>query len=187
MTVGAVLLSAPVLPAAAQSAAPALRAAAHTSLKASSPQDGGRVGTAPSHLVLEFTGRLVTFGYRVEVRGPDGRAYQAGPPRVVRATLTQPMMPLGPPGEYQVAFRVVAADGHPLAGGIRFTLTVPGPAAGGVMAVEAPAPLALVPPASLADSVNNAPAWASWLAGVLSLAMVLGTALLGRRMTRDLD
>jgi hypothetical protein len=163
------------------SAAPA---AAHVYLKASSPKDGGEIGVAPSRLAMEFTGPIVDFGHRVVVRGPDGRDYQAGAPRTGGTTLTQPLKPLGPPGEYRVTFRVVADDGHPLVSGIRFTLTKPGPAAGGGTAMTQAAPLAAVP---ASNSVNNAPSWAPWLGGALAMILVLGAVLFGRRVTRDLD
>lgn len=164
--------------------ASAMPATAHTSLKASSPEDGGQIDVAPSGLVLEFTGPIVPFGYRVAVRGPDGRAYEAGAPLAGRTTLTQPLKPLGPRGEYRVTFRVVSDDGHPLVSGIRFTLTRSGPEAGGGTAVAQAAPLVTVP---ASNSVNNAPLWAPWLAGAVAMILVVGAVLFGRRMTRDLD
>lgn len=165
-------------------AASAMPATAHTYLKASSPEDGGRIDVAPSRLVLEFTEPIVGFGYRVTVLGPDGRDYEAGAPLAGRTTLAQPLKPLGPQGEYRVAFRVVAIDGHPLVSGIRFTLTRPGPAAGGSTAVAQAAPLVT---ATASNSVNNAPLWAPWLAGAVAMLLVVGAVLFGRRVARDLD
>lgn len=160
-----------------------LPAGAHTALKATSPRDGGRIAAAPERLLLEFTAPVLSIGDRVVVVGPDGGQYQAGGVLVTgRNKLAQPLKPLGPPGEYKVEFRVVAYDGHPLTGGMRFTLTRPGPAAGGSAAVVRPAPLAAV-----STDVNNAPWWAAWVAGVLGVLVVSGAAVFGRRVTRDLD
>jgi copper resistance protein C len=164
------------------SAALAGPAGAHTALKASSPKDGGKIGVAPSQLIMEFTEPILTVGYRVVVEGPNGRPYQAGAAQITDGTLTQPLNPLGPIGTYRVSFRVVAADGHPLTGGMRFTLTKPGPAAGGAKAEVQPAPLAQV-----STDVNNAPGWAPWVGGTVAVILISGAALFGRRVTRDLD
>jgi methionine-rich copper-binding protein CopC len=157
-------------------------AGAHTALKASSPKDGGKIAVAPSRLVMEFTEPIFTVGYRVVVQGPDGRPYQAGAAQVTDNTLTQPLAPLGPTGTYRISFRVVAADGHPLTGGMRFTLTKPGPAAGGAKAEVQPAPLAEV-----SSDVNNAPGWAPWVGGTIAMLLISGAVLFGRRVTRDVD
>jgi methionine-rich copper-binding protein CopC len=158
-------------------------AAAHTALKATSPQDGSRIGKAPSQIVLEFTLPILTVGYRVIVQGPDGHQYQTGTPYIVDNKLTQQLKPLGAAGEYRVDFRVVAADGHPQAFGISFTLTKPGPAAGGAAAVAGLIPL---PPPGSASAANNAPSWAPWTVAAVALVLVSGAALFGRRTTHGL-
>jgi methionine-rich copper-binding protein CopC len=160
-------------------------AVAHTALKASSPRDGGRVGVAPGRLLLVFTEPMLVSGARVVVAGPGGGEYQGGAARVAGAELSVPLKPLGPAGVYRVSFRVVADDGHPLTSGMRFTLTRPGPAAGGArQPVGQDAPLAPVPVSS--GSVNNAPVWAPWLAGLMAAAAIGGAVWFGRRTTRDL-
>jgi methionine-rich copper-binding protein CopC len=159
-------------------------AAAHTALRASSPQDGSRIDAAPGRIVLEFTEPIQNIGARVAVQGPDGREYQAGAPYIVDNKLTEALKPLGRAGDYRIEFRVVAADGHPQTFGIRFTLTKPGPAAGGAAAVVNLTPL---PPAGSAASVNNAPGWAPWLASGLALILLSGAVLFGRRTTHGLD
>jgi methionine-rich copper-binding protein CopC len=160
------------------SAAPA---AAQSYLKASSPKDGGKIGVAPSQVVLEFTEPIRTVGYRVVVLGPTRTiAYQQVAAQIAGDKLTQPLRPLGPPGEYRVGFRVVTADGLPLTGELRFTLTKPGPAEGGAKARSAP----FVPTSS---SVNDALPWEPWTAGALVAFFVTGVVLFGWRVTRDLD
>src|SRR4051794_26244274 len=161
----------------------AVPAGAHTALKATSPKDGGEIAAAPSRLLMEFTAPILSIGARVVVVGPDGDQYQAGAAQPAGGNrLAQPLRPLGPPGVYRVEFRVVAYDGHPLTGGMRFTLTRPGPAAGGSGAVVRPAPLAAV-----SSDVNNAPWWAAWAGGAVALTAISGAVLFGRRATRDLD
>jgi copper resistance protein C len=157
-------------------------AAAHTALEASSPKDGGTIAAAPSKLVLKFTEPILTVGYRLVVLGPDDRAYQTVAPQIVDDKLTQQLKPLGPAGEYKVEFRVVAADGHPLTSEMRFTLTKPGPAAGGSKAVVTAAPLY-----AASNSVNNAPPWAPWIGSAVVVILASGAVLFGRRATRGLD
>jgi methionine-rich copper-binding protein CopC len=166
-------------------ALPAAPVAAHTALEASSPKAGGKIGVAPAQLVLKFTEPIMNTGSRVEVQDPDGRTYQAGPARIAGDQLTQSLAPLGPAGQYQVRIRVVAADGHPLITGMRFTLTKPGPAAGGAKADDRP--IALAPVYSTSGSVNNAPTWAPWLGGAFAVVLMSGAVLFGRRATRGLD
>ena len=158
---------------------------AHTALEASSPKNDGKTGVAPAQVVLKFTEPIMTTGSRVVVQGPDGVDYHAGPARIAGDRLTQSLKPLGPAGQYRVRLRVVAADGHPLSSGMRFTLTKPGPAAGGAQADDRP--IALAPVYSTSGSVNNAPAWGPWLGGVFAVMLLSGAVWFGRRATRDLD
>ena len=160
---------------------------AHTALEASSPKDGGKTGVVPRRVVLKFTEPILTTGSRVVVQGPNGVDYHSGAAQIAGDELTQPLKLLGPAGEYRVRFRVVAADGHPLTGGMRFTLATPGPsAAGGGSGVE-DKPIPLAPVYSTSGSVNNAPSWAPWLGGVLMVLLLSGAVWFGRRTTRDLD
>lgn len=158
-------------------------ATAHTALEASSPKDGGRTDRAPSELLMEFSYPILTTGFKVVVRGPDGGQYQSGAPRIVDNKLTQPLKPLGPVGLYQVKFRVVANDGHPLDSAMKFTLTRPGPAVGGAKAVSRTGPLSAVS----TSTVRDAPPWAPWTGGALALVLVSGAVLFCRRVTRGLD
>lgn len=174
MIVGAIASAAFVV----TSAAPA---AAHTALRASSPKDGGEIDKAPSELLLEFTEPIRKVGFRLVVQGPDARQYQAGAPQISGDTLAQPLKQLGPTGEYRAEFRIVSADGHPVTGEIRFMLTKPGPAAGGAKAVK-PAPLVSVS----ANSLNNAPPWASWIGAAAVVILASGAVLFGRRVTHGL-
>jgi copper resistance protein C len=164
------------------SAAPA---AAHTALAASSPKDGARLDVAPNQIVLEFASPILTKASHTVVRGPDGRDYETGTPQVTQNKLTQQLKPLGPAGVYKIEFRIVAADGHPLGDGIKFTLTKPGPAVAGAAAPSArPAPYGGVKSLSTA---NDAPAWEPWTACAAAVIFASGALWLGRRVTRGLD
>lgn len=160
----------------------AVPADAHTALESSSPQDGGTIDVAPSEIVMEFSEPVLTVGSLVVVLGPSGADYQAGAAQLAGDKLTQPLKPLDAPGEYRVGFRVVADDGHPLTGEIHFTLTKPGPAAGGAQALTRPPSLAPV-----SNAVHDAPPWESQAVGMLTVLLVLGAVLFGWRVTRGLD
>jgi copper resistance protein C len=97
-------------------------ASAHNSLVSSSPADGTDLARAPAAVTLTFdqpVGRR--FGV-VAVTDPEGEQVQSGPIRVSGAKATQRLRPLSQPGTYQVAWRVVSADGHPITGTFGFRL-----------------------------------------------------------------
>ena len=70
------------------------------------------------------------------------------------------MNPLGPAGRYEVGYRIVSDDGHPVSGALSFTLTTPGPAA--APATTAPAAAG---PATAGPATQASPAAASSPAG----------------------
>jgi methionine-rich copper-binding protein CopC len=96
-------------------------AAAHDELVSTSPA-GGASGGAPSQVVLRFVDTVLPIGSRVRVVGPDGDATDAAP-GVAQSTVTQRLRPGLPPGPYQVDWRAVARDGHPVTGSFTFTVT----------------------------------------------------------------
>lgn len=158
-------------------------ASAHTSLDATSPADGSQIGAAPTQLELQFATPILTVGYRIVVLGPDGHEYQTGTPQITDNKLTQPLKPLGPTGDYKTEIRIVAIDGHPNTFTTQFTLTKPGPAAGGTKATAPPAPLAPI----ATDTAKNAPPWAPWTALATTIILASAAVLFGRRATHDLN
>ena len=60
------------------------------------------------------------------VVGPDGNFWQDGKATVDGPRLSVVLRPLGPVGTYTVNYRITSADGHPVEGQRRFTLTVAG-------------------------------------------------------------
>jgi methionine-rich copper-binding protein CopC len=163
--------------------------AAHTALESSSPGDGARIGVAPDQITLEFTGPIRTRLSKLSVRGPGGERFELGSPQATSDTVTQLLRPLGAAGKYQIVFRVVARDGHPLTGTIEFTLTRPGPAVsappantpGG--AEETTVRAATTQP----EEVDETPAWLLAIGAAGTVSAVTGALWFGRRVTRDLD
>lgn len=93
---------------------------AHAVLIASVPADGEALPKAPGQVILQFNARIEQRLARVRLVGPNGQAVplpRTSSDRSNRVTIGLPPLP---PGEYQLYYRVVAADGHATPGRIRF-------------------------------------------------------------------
>ncbi|MGP4030773.1 copper resistance CopC family protein [Pseudarthrobacter sp. 1C304] len=161
---GAPLLAALLLCGGASlAAAPA--ALAHDQLISSSPAPDERPDKSPANITLTFSSPLLTLGHEVRVVDDDARNWVSGAPVLSRERLVQPLPEL-PDGGYQVSWRVVSADGHPISGGYRFH--VGGPAS----AAPAGSPAADVEPAAEPAEAAPASAVPEWLptAGIAAAA-----------------
>jgi copper resistance protein C len=96
---------------------------AHSQLLGTDPADGASVDTGPAQVTLTFNEDMPAGFDVVTVTGPDGRTWQTGQVTTAGQTVSVPIAPLGPAGRYEVHYRVVSADGHPVQGGSSFTLT----------------------------------------------------------------
>ena len=153
-------------------AAPAF---AHTRLESSDPADGSSVDAAPESVSLTFNEDIPAEFATMSVVGPDGTNYQSGPVSAADGQVSTAVSPLGPAGRYEIGYRVVSDDGHPVQGTVSFTLTTPGPAAAAPRrrAAAAPAPGAPRPrPRSprrrAARPSGGAPIW-PWIVGAVML------------------
>ncbi|MGH3754515.1 MAG: copper resistance CopC family protein [Pseudonocardiaceae bacterium] len=167
--------------AAIQGVGPALALlAAHNALIGSVPPDGAQVATGPARVSLTFNLPVQRGFSTVAVTGPDGSQWQAGPPAEAGAVVSAPVRPLGPVGQYTIAYQVLSADGHPVRGAVRFTLTTPGAGTG------AAPPTAQSSGITTSGTVNHtgsggAPVW-PWLAGAgVLLAAGVAVALRASR------
>jgi copper resistance protein C len=177
-------------------AAPAF---AHTRLQSSNPADGSKLDSVPDTVSLTFNEDVQSEFAILKVVGPDGTEYQTGAVSAANGQVSTAVSPLGPAGAYQVGYRVVSDDGHPVQGKISFTLTTPGPAAAAPVpaapvAASAPAPAPVAAPApapaaapvasptSTEQSEGGTPIW-PWLVGAVVLvgAGAVGALRLGRR------
>jgi methionine-rich copper-binding protein CopC len=102
---------------------------AHNQLVSSGPANASAVETSPSNIELTFD-QPVQGGKglnTVVVVGPNGTdQWQGGEAAVRGNVVTTPVRELGPAGDYRVGYRILSADGHPVTGEIRFTLTKAG-------------------------------------------------------------
>ena len=92
---------------------------AHTDLLASSPAAGDVVSASTDRLILSFVQPVEPSSGTVTVVGPDGEDATAGDVDVQGALVQVPLHLRGT-GPHTVAYRVVAADGHVVTGGLTF-------------------------------------------------------------------
>jgi hypothetical protein len=156
-------------------AAPAF---AHTRLESSNPADGSKLDSVPGTISLTFNEAVQSEFATLKVVGPDGTEYQTGTVSAADGQVSTAVSPLGPAGAYQVGYRVVSDDGHPVQGTLSFILTTPGPAAAAPASavpvatpVAAPAPAPAAAPVATQASTQQSggePIW-PWLVGAVVL------------------
>ncbi|WP_353649028.1 copper resistance CopC family protein [Nakamurella sp. A5-74] len=100
-------------------------ASAHAYLRSSDPADGTTVQTLPATATLDFNETIQNFEPVVVVTGPDGKNYATGAVLVVGNAVSTAVSTDGPTGAYSMAYRVVSADGHPVTGEVKFSVTAP--------------------------------------------------------------
>ncbi|MDR6977139.1 copper transport protein [Streptomyces sp. 3330] len=144
-------------------------ASAHAALRGADPADGSVVKTAPRSITLTFTESVGLLDDSFRVFDPDNRRVDTGEARHAdgRADTARIKLPSGlGTGTFTVAWRVVSADSHPIAGAFTFSVGTP----------------SATPPALPGTSVEN-PATGGLFnigryAAYLAAALLIGTAAL---------
>ncbi len=112
-------LAAPVFVAQALLAPPA---GAHAALVAATPGLNAKVEALPAAVKLEFSDEM-NQPSQISVIGPDGQKIGRGETTVDANTVVRSIADPGQSGIYRVDYRVVSADGHPVTGSYKFTVT----------------------------------------------------------------
>lgn len=108
---------------------PLTPAAAHDELLSSSPAPNDLLELAPEEVALTFSDEVLTLGAMVLVIGDDDTDWASGDAVLEGTEVTTRVEAGMPDGAYEVRWRVVSSDGHPIAGVIPFTVgDAPGPA-----------------------------------------------------------
>ncbi|MFB8076943.1 copper resistance protein CopC [Streptomyces sp. NPDC056013] len=165
-------------------------AAAHTDLVSSSPARGASLDRPPTAIRLTFSDEMTERYAKVALTAPDGSAADIADVAgldVSGRTATLPVEPGLAAGTYTVGYRVVSADGHPVAGSFAFTVERPGPTPTSSPRAPspAPAPPSTRPPSSpRGSSPSEFPAVAAL--SVLGAAVVVtaGAVVVRRRRSR---
>lgn len=100
------------------SASPAL---AHDQLIGSNPKNGAQLDKQPEWLELEFSGNIQEVGTEIQVNH-NGKDVSAGEIAVEGRKVTSALPDDLEPGDYEVVWRVVSEDGHPVSGTVKFTI-----------------------------------------------------------------
>jgi methionine-rich copper-binding protein CopC len=161
------------------SAAPVV---AHSSQAGSTPEEGEVLATAPTLVEVRFDSPLLDIGAAMVVRTADGTSVVIGAPRVERQRISVDVDPAAPPGEYSVAYRVVAEDGHALESSFAYTI------AGAESATAAESPVTPAPspatPAAASEPASepaSVPPFLLIAGGVLVLLLAGAGAIALRR------
>lgn len=101
-------------------------AAGHAQLIGSGPAAGAALDTAPLQIVLTFNENIETEFAQIQVTTGDGTRVDVGTATVEGPVARIGLQPLSG-GAYNVAFRVISADGHPIEAGYAFDVTAATP------------------------------------------------------------
>jgi methionine-rich copper-binding protein CopC len=158
---------------------------AHTSLVSSTPASGAVLVDPVEVVTLAFSQPVSPRQVQVVVTGPDGEDLGQGAVQVSGGTVSRSLGAWSQSGEHQLAYRVLAQDGHPITGQVRFSVALPAGAA------PTPSPSTAVPSITprevagsaqptVAQGTSVVPALVAGLAGVAVLLVVAGVRA-GRR------
>ncbi|MDF2990442.1 MAG: uncharacterized protein K0S37_956 [Microbacterium sp.] len=145
-------------------------ASAHDDLLSSSPADGERLPSAPDEITLTFSADVLDVGSEVIVADADGGDWAVADPVVSSGTVTVPLAEGMPDAGYEVRWRVVSSDGHPISGVIPFTV---GDAAPLERAPASGSPAASSVPTSDGPGVPRAVVIGALGAGIALVALLL--------------
>lgn len=100
----------------------------HDQLVSSSPSSGEQLGTAPEQVSVTFSGEVMQIagsGVGLMVVDAQGTDWVAGPVQVDGRTVSADLNGPLPDAGYELRWRAVSADGHPVSGVIPFTVGGP--------------------------------------------------------------
>ena len=154
-------------------------ARAHTGLVEATPGTGASVA-APDQVVLTFNEELLPSLAVVSVQGPSGAVDLPGAAEVSGRRVVQQLGTLEA-GEHRVRYRVVAGDGHPVAGETAFRVEATAARTSATRSAAPTSPPAPAPaPAPTAAAADSGSSTLPVLAGG-ALLVLGGAALVARR------
>jgi len=172
---GPALLATTVLALLAGGLATAAPAAAHDALVSSSPAEGEQLSAPPAQITLEFSNEVLPMGAEVLVNDTTGQNWIEGDAVINGGTVVATVADGMPAGAYEVLWKVVSADGHPISAAIPFTVLQGAPAPTPT-ATPTPATSTPTPTATAASTENGTDAVTSsltpWPIIVISAAVI---------------
>ncbi|MFF9116280.1 copper resistance protein CopC [Streptomyces massasporeus] len=101
-------------------------ASAHAAVTGSDPGQGAVVDKAPARITLTFSEQVALSDDSLRVLDPQGKRVDTAEPATVSGTTYAVPLHSGlPDGTYTVAYQVVSADSHPVAGAYTFSIGAP--------------------------------------------------------------
>lgn len=181
-TAGAVFAA--VLLAIAAAVAVATPVQAHDQIISTSPSEDGHVDTAPAEVSMVYTDSLIEVGAVVLVMDDTDKDWADGPVALDGPNATQAIKPGMPDGIYQVRWRVVSSDGHPISGVYDFavgtaTLTTDTRPETGSNSEATADPAAAGPDEDTATGATSTPSTVSSTVVIGLLGAVAGLAVFG--------
>ncbi|WP_369812727.1 copper resistance protein CopC, partial [Kineosporia sp. R_H_3] len=122
--------------------APRPPAAAHARVVGTEPAAGTDLAAPPEQVVVRFS-EPVRGPVTVLVRAGDGTSATTAAADLDALSLVQPVRADAAPGRWTVVYRVVGADGHPVAGAVSFTVGGAGADAGAAAPGPVRSPVAI--------------------------------------------
>jgi methionine-rich copper-binding protein CopC len=98
-----------------------LAALAHAHLQSSDPADGAVISDMPAQFTLQFSEAAQLTALTLSKTG-QATPQKLAPLPAVAAAQQQVAAPRLGPGDYELRYRVISADGHLMAGKIHFTV-----------------------------------------------------------------
>ncbi|WP_033328128.1 copper resistance CopC family protein [Promicromonospora sukumoe] len=102
--------------------ATAAPASAHDKLVASDPTSDQTLAEAPATVSLTYSAEVLDMGAAVVVTDGDGTDWVSDAPAIDGATVTAALDADMPDGGYEIRWRVVSSDGHPITGIVPFAV-----------------------------------------------------------------
>jgi hypothetical protein len=165
-----------------------MAANAHDELLSTVPASGAELETAPTEIRLSFSDDILELGAVSQVLDAAGKNWAAGDMAANGRDGVQPLEANMPAGDYEVRWRVVSSDGHPISDAFTFAVgpvaaadPEPEPAPAPAPVTEAPAQNQTPAPASSPnhDAATDASAVVSESASPPFLLIGIGGALAG--------
>lgn len=103
-------------------ASPAL---AHDELISSTPEAGQSLETVPEEITLTYSANIMTEGADVTVIDAAGTDWSDGEPIIENETLRLAVKQNIPAGAYEIQWKVVSSDGHPISNTTPFSIAEP--------------------------------------------------------------
>ena len=97
-------------------------ASAHTSEISTFPSANSHLTTLPKNVQITFATNLMNVGTAMVVLDPSQKNIVSGPIEMDVFSISAPISQSLKTGTYQVSYRVVSADGHPVEGRFNFFL-----------------------------------------------------------------